>query len=618
VISIAISVGFLAAASIISATESQAKTFQAVDVGGMDASSVILWVFAGIAMVTGLITISNTFTILLEQRRRQIGLLRSIGTSTTQIRRSIWLEAGFLGFVGSLLGIGLAFGLSAILAIYTGAIKHGLAVPYAAINIAFALGVVITMVAAIAPSHRATRVPPLEALRPTSTVLKITQGSIARAAICTLLVVVGMAGALYSLTLTKNALSVAILSAMAIALGVLFGARFYVPSMLKAAGWLVHRIGPTTSTAAKNLMRNPARTAATSTALMLAVGLIITLQVGTASMGATVAGVLDSEYPVELFVEAHIDPEGAMSLSKNTVSRLSQVSGIASAEPIECRSIEELTDRQYPRLNRVCEYTPQLAQLSPGLPDSIGDQEILVNEYARSSITESAITLAAKTGLVLVEPQASKAAMGNYAFVSPATYVALAGESNRASLVFMSLADSKNLATVAKELAEILKQNNTPGDLAGAAYQKSVLNTATNVILGVVTVLMGVAIVIALIGVGNTLMLSVLERTRDNATLRALGFKRGQLRVMLFIESMMLSLVAVIIGAGFGVFFGYLGTRAISSMFTFGVQLPVHIALNWDYTLALIGAIVVAAGLASVLPGRCAAKASPVASLAEA
>ena len=119
-VSIAISVGFMASAAIIPATVGTTINDNDGITGGGDPMSMILTIFAAIAVITGLITITNTFTILLEQRRTKVGLLRSIGASTTQIRRSVFLEAIVLSLVSGIIGVGLACGLAVVVGLFIG------------------------------------------------------------------------------------------------------------------------------------------------------------------------------------------------------------------------------------------------------------------------------------------------------------------------------------------------------------------------------------------------------------------------------------------------------------------------------------------------------------------
>ena len=569
--------------------------------GSVDGMKYILYVFAGIATVVGMITIANTFTILLAQRRRQTGLIRSIGASGAQVRRSIWLEALVLGLLGAVLGVGLACGLTALLGLYTGSIAYGLRVPPGGTVAAMAAGLVITLLAAVLPARRATQISPIEALQPSeSSVRENKTSSLVRTVVCGLLLVAGVACCLLSLKSGSAALAIAVLGAVLASLGVLFGARSFVPSLLKVAGLVVGRWTPAASVASKNVTRDPARASATATALMLAVGLIITLQVGAASVNTTMQAKIASEYPVDMYASATGDGSLVAELDQIT-----KVAGVGASVSIPCRTLPPDWSQA-----KVCSYLPEVAAFSAGLPSSVGDGQILFSEKydAGGTVTLGSADLTVETSPVV---------MGiTYVFVSPATYATLEGDSHEASLVFMTITDPSQAASIQKSVQNIAGSG---ADVGGSALAKSMIEQMMNILVGMVTALLAVAVLIALVGVGNTLTLSVIERGRENAILRALGFQTRQLKAMLLVEAMMLTLVGAVVGLAAGTFFGWVGATALVAQLagSDGIIMDTQFALNWPQTLGLLAVLVLAAALASILPGRRAAKASPVEALAE-
>jgi len=598
----------VAALSSLGASATAEKTSDFVQdsakaaMGNVNGMKYILYIFAGIATVVGMITIANTFTILLAQRRRQTGLIRSIGASGAQVRRSIWLEALVLGLTGAIVGVALACGLTALLGLYTGSIQFGLQVPMRETIIAMVVGLLITLLAAVVPARRATEISPIEALQPTENSVGSSKSSVVRTVVCGVMVVAGLGACLVSLKGGSMALAVAIMGAMLTSLGVLFGARAFVPSLLKAAGMIVRGWNPAASVAAKNVTRDPARATATATALMLAVGLIITLQVGAASVSQTMQDKISSEYPVDMYVSA--SDASALSL-KDKMNEITHVDGVGSWVGIECKALPDGWDAL-----KVCNYTPEVATFSPGLPASVGDDQILYSErYAAGDVVSlDSMNLKIETSPVI---------MGNlYVFVSPATYAKLNGESYEDSMVFLTVTDSSQSAAIQKSVQDIVGSSAEAG---GSVLAKSMIEQMMNIIVGMVTALLAVAVLIALVGVGNTLTLSVIERSRENAILRALGFQTRQLKVMLLVEAMLLTLVGAVVGMAAGAFFGWVGSTALIAQLgaSDGIMMSTKFALNWPQTLGLLAVLVVAAGLASILPGRRAAKASPVEALAE-
>jgi len=608
-----------AAANVYSNAE-YARKLALENTGEIDVFKYVLWVFAGIAVVVGMITIANTFTILLAQRRRQIGLTRSIGATTTQIRRSIWAEAGLLGLIGGLLGIALAAGLAALVGLFTGSIHFGVVIPWLDAAIAVGIGLVVTLVASITPARRATKIPPIEALQIAAPATQVIKGLVVRAIICTVLAGGGLALFLYSLSADRNALLFAVVGAMLLATGVLFGARLFVPPLLTAAGALVRWISPVSATAAKNLRRDPARASATTTALMLAVGLVITLQVGAASMSASVIAKVEKDYPIDLYVSSWSREDSGIGMSDDVVRKLAAVKGVSSVVAIECRPSGTLFgDQRYDSFDKVCNYSDEVASFAPGLPASLADDRILVNPRRNWDIADGdQVHITTTTSEKPLTAVAAPVAMGTYAFVSPEIYAQLPGASFENSVVFMLVPSPSSMASVLQQVNVIVGADNPYADVDGYLFQKGLIEDLMNIIVSAVTALLGVAVVIALVGVGNTLTLSVIERARENAMLRALGFKRGQLRAMLGVEAVLLTVVGGLIGLGAGCFFGYMGASAIvAQMRAEEVEMDVYFALNWGQTLSLLAVLVVAAGLASILPGRRAAKASPVEALAD-
>jgi putative ABC transport system permease protein len=586
--------------------------------GDIDTFKYLLWIFAAIAVVVGLITISNTFTILLAQRQRHIGLLRSIGTSGKQIRRSVWVEALFLGLIGGLIGVGLACGLTAVLGIFTGSIHYGIHVPLVETALALGLGMVITLVASIVPARRSSKVPPLQALQPVAMGVHVKRVSIVRTVICGLMIAAGFAGALYSVTITDNALLVAVLSSGVLAVGVLFGARLFVPSLLRAVGFLVRGLGPEGSAAAKNVIRDPARASATATALMLAVGLIITLQIGAASMSISVQNKVAEEYPIDLFVSSRMDGDGRLDLPAAMSRSLNEISGIGRVLSIACKDQESVAEGETSSFDRVCSYTPELAAFAPRLPQAVPDDQIFIWESGWGLTEGATVELNAGGIPMKVTTKFEPIVMDSYSFVSPKVYATLAGESYDNALIFMKVSEESNLMPVVQAVEEVVGEHLRFAQLDGSIFQKTMIEQAMDIVVSIVSALLAVAVLIALVGVGNTLTLSVIERQRENAIFRALGFLKRQLKIMLLIEAALLTLIGGVVGLVFGGFFGWIGAKAAAAQFvTDGVVLPVTFAIDWPMTLGLLGVLLVASILASLLPGRRAAKASPVEALAE-
>lgn len=200
------------------------------------------------------------------------------------------------------------------------------------------------------------------------------------------------------------------------------------------------------------------------------------------------------------------------------------------------------------------------------------------------------------------------------AAVAPATFEQIAGEPAVTEL-WVKLTDRRS-PTVLNAVTQALEEGQEGLYIQGGAVLAGVLEEVLDVILVVLTALLGVAVVIALVGVSNTLGLSVIERQRESALLRALGMQRSGLRLMLLAEAILLAAVGAVIGIAFGAFFGWLGVSSSLLMMGDEINVEARFAIDVPLTLALIGVCVAAAALASVLPGRKAANATPTEALA--
>jgi len=598
---------------------------------GVDIFKYFAWVFGAIALVVGMITVVNTFTILLAQRRRNLGLLRAVGASGAQVRHSIWAEALVLGLLGSAIGIGLAYGLAAIVGSYTESIHFGLAVPWLELSAELAIGLIVTMLASALPAYRSTRIPVLEALRPAQADVRQLRVPPVRSVICGLLFVGGVVICVLSMRAASgtSTLLMAIAGAALVSLGVLFGAPLFIPGLLRLIGAPLGRAGVTPGIAVKNITRDPRRSSTTATALMLAVGLIVTLQVGASTMQSSIEGKLDTEYPIGLWVGSDTSGAEAQSIPEGMRQQLAGADGISGSVTLDCRMTLMITDTMRNTAAKVCSYDPTIARIATGQPASIPDDTLLVSPDPYSGAADGDTVSIAGWWLddqsgpsVSLTAEATKL-IENWAYyylVSPATFAKLdgAGSPVRQSVMLFAVSN----ATDAAEAVTTIVGSNSSGptrslSVGGSAIQRQEIEQGLGLVVNIVTALLAVAVLIALVGVSNTLTLSVIERTRESALLRALGLRRGQLRLTLLIEALMLTVVSTVVGVVFGVLLGYVGVSAlVRQMFKdSGIDMTVRLSINWWQTLGLLAVLVLAAVLASLLPARRAALAAPTEAL---
>ena len=568
--------------------------------GGFDVFRNLLLGFAAISAVVGMIIIANTFTILVTQRRRQIGLLRAVGASTGQVTGRLFAEAVLLGLVGSLLGVGIGAGVAAVVGIWSGAIYWGLVLPFGELGIAVLVGVLITVLSMAGPSIAATRVSPLEALQVVPSASRVKRLGITRGVFCCLFLLLGGGMVFQAFGDPARGLLWAIGGGGFLSLAILLAAPFYVPVLLRLFGWLLGFMGSTVKLATSNSVRNPRRASATAVALMLAVGLVVTLQVAVSTMRTSALSEINQRYPVDVSVRDYDGP-----LKSGVVEELRRNDGVAKVVEISSKQVE-LGRRKFSVRN------VNAARAELGLPDRMNapDGVILVSPETAERLPDR-VDL---PGAGQVEVRSSKSVRYDAAAVSESTFEKLPGQSEIRE-AWVKLTD-RTSSTALNQVMKVISPLSSEVDIGGGATMAGMLEQIVNVLLMVLTALLGVAVVIALVGVGNTLGLSVIERQRESALLRALGMQRRSLRLMLLAEAMLLAVVGIVMGVAAGSFFGWLGVVTSLGMLDETSRPQAVFSVDMLYTGGLILVCVVAAALASVLPGRRAANATPTEALA--
>jgi putative ABC transport system permease protein len=574
--------------------------------GDFDVFANVLWAFGAVAVVVGMITIANTFSITLAQRRRQIGLLRAVGASGGQVRARFFAEAALLGLVGSLLGLALGIGLAAGLTAWSTALFWGLALPWWQLAAAVGIGVLATVIAAVVPIVRGTKVMPLEALQPALGADERRSWSVARVLVCGLLLIAGAAVAVLSLTIGgSNALLIAIVAGALIASAVLFGGPLFVPGLLWATGALVRRFGPVSRLAANNAERNPRRATATATALMLAIGLMVTLQVATASLRATVLDQLEAHFPVDLQIAWGASGGSPVQTTPTDVAgKLAALPGVAQTVQLSAVSAEVGDRGQQTLLG----YDPQIAAVT-GVNAQVADDELWISDYVAEDLAKT-VKVKGSHGEVTLQVKASRLAGRDEAVVSQSTLAKL-GKPVPNAVMWLSVPDRSKAMDLLVQATDVV---GSPDRVSGSMPEAALYEQVLNILLAITTALLAFAVLIALIGVSNTLGLSVLERSRESALLRALGLQSRSLRGMLTIEALQVTIVGVAVGIVAGAFFGWLAVEATAKSGGFDHAI---FAVNVPQTLGMIAIAMLAAALASVLPGRRAAKAAPTEALAD-
>ena len=611
---------------------------------GVNIMTVFLMTFGVLAMVVAALVIANTFQIMVARQRRYLALLRVIGADRWQIRAGVLQQALFLGVISSLVGILLAMGLMGLagcLGLHSGTMKLELLLTPTALLVPFVLGVLATLVAAFGSTRTAIRVRPLEALQPVD---HQEQGSRKRTGlwISILLAVSGLVFVIWSswrvteLVRTNSGdtvqtsnqqellLGLAVLGVLLIFLGALMGARRWIPALLRCLGAPVSKIGPSCRVGVANIARNPSRVAATGVALLIGVTLVSTLATGAVTAKRTLFKDIDQRYSVDIEISGQ-------GLNKKNVRAIERIQGVADAElvqrfnaTVESGGPSQASMTVYAldtsRIRRVLH-----ADLGPGMQKS---DALLVS--TRTISKHSGYRDGSHLKLSIADPQADDEREKKADARRTLTGV-FAGFGGLDTSGVYAITDSQNVAGIDTKTHEIWIR--TQGDrdaalllddirqavgehddmaISGGLTQKRIWGERIDSLLAIMVALLGVAVIIALIGVSNTLMMSVLERRRETATLRAIGMSSVQVRRSLGVEACMIALGASLAGIVLGTLFGWIGAYQV-----FVPLGSVTFTVPWSTFALILPVALLAAVAASVLPAREAVKVSPIEALSD-
>ncbi|HEV7975096.1 ABC transporter permease [Amycolatopsis sp.] len=593
-------------------------------------------VFALIALVVASMVIYNTFTILIAQRTRELALLRCVGAERKQVFQGVLIEAVVIGFVASVIGLVLGIGLSAALQATVGSSTFGsegaavhVPVTLTTVLVSFAVGVLVTVLSAVLPARKATRVAPIEALRsqPDSQeeVARTSKKRIVAVVVLTLigvaLVALGFSAgdspeiAVFAIGAGTMVLLIAVVALGPIIVGPIHRLLGALPELM---------FGVPAKLASGNARRNPKRTAATTAALMIGVAVVTMVTVVATSAKETQNREIDKQYPADFTVESSVYTS---RLPVSVVDKISARPEVAKAAPESSLYVltgdgpasnfmlSGISPSILGDLIRPDIVSGDLAEVGPGtvaISDEVaqrGDLRLGSDVTVKASnVKDGKAGPAEKLTVVALFKSVGSTSAYTDMSVIPKLWPETAGYDNVLVKLNNGVSAGDGRTAVEQSVADV-----PVAKVTGAAEAKDELNSQVNSILALIWALIGLAVVIALFGIANTLTLSVLERTRESALLRALGLTKGQLRFMLVIESILMALMGAIIGVVMGSVFAWLMIKAMSQdSFELVFSVPV------GQVLVLLVAAALAAVLAAALPARRAARASIVAGMAEA
>jgi putative ABC transport system permease protein len=580
----------------------------------LDLFTTFLTVFAGVALLVATFSIYNTFSIIVAQRTRESALLRAIGAGRSQILASVVFEALLVGVVASAVGLLGGVGIAGLLKVLFDAVGFslpagGLVFNASVVVISMIVGVAVTLVAGVAPAVKASRVAPLAAIRDVS--VERTTASARRAITGAVLTAIGV-GVVLTAVLSggDSVLALAGLGALLTIVGVVvFGPVVARPASGIIGAPLRWLRGITGSLARQNAMRNPRRTSGTAAALMVGVGVVTLFTIFAASLKTAIDDSVSKSFTGDLVISTGTFGGGGISPQlAGDVAQLPQVrdaTGLGRGRALVGTGTENVTIADPARLGGVLDL-----DVSNGSVKTLGQQQLAVSEriaddkgWKRGTTVPVTFSDGTTTQFTVGAIYKARDIAGNY-LLSRAAWTPHAVQ-DIDSTVLIRLKDGVALESGRHAVERTANAYGAPDVEDRGQYADSV-GEFVNMMLGIVYVLLALAILIALMGIANTLSLSVYERTRELGLLRAIGETRRQVRSMIRWESVIIAVFGTVGGLGVGVFLGWALVEA-ASQGTGDMIAPSFTApVGQLAVLLVVGAI--AGVLAGLRPARRAAK----------
>jgi putative ABC transport system permease protein len=541
----------------------------------------VLLGFAGIAVLVGVFLIVNTFSMLVAQRTREIGLMRALGSSRRQINRSVLVEAMLLGVVGSLAGIGAGIGLAVGLIRLMGALgmhldTADLTIKAATPLIGLTVGVVVTVASAMLPARRAGAISPMAAMRDAGTPADARAGRV-RASFGVLLTAAGgtalaLAAASSSASTGSGLLAIGVLLTL---VGFVVVGPLLAGLVVRVLGAVTLRMfGPVGRLAERNALRNPRRTGATAAALMVGLALVAGLSVVGDSMVASATGQMDKSVGADFIIQSGngnpISPAAAKAIhAAGNLAHVTDRTDVAAT----VTAPDGTKDKT------------EIAAATPSYTDDLQAKTVqgrLIDAYAPGAMSvpegwakTHKVTLGDRLGVAFTSGTTTQLTVR--AITSDDTVF------DRGAM-YMNIADAKTYLPADKfPLNDMMFAAADPGRQSQAAAAlkaatadypqikvrdqadyKTMIKQQLDQLLNMIYALLALAIVVAVLGVVNTLALSVVERTREIGLMRAIGLSRRQLRRMVRLESVVIALFGACLGVALGMGWGIAAQKLLA------------------------------------------------------
>ena len=579
-----------------------------------------LLVFAAVALIVSAFIINNTFAIVLGQRVRELGLLRAVGATGRQIRSSVLIEALLIGVIASVVGVFAGLGITWVIKALIDQAGDGSGLPDGPLVIAArtwiaasAVGIGITLLAAISPARKASSIPPIAALRDD---LALWSGGGRRRTVIGLLLGIGgvIATVLGTTTDSGAGQQLGLLAAGALLLFVSISllSTLVAKPAAKILGWPMTRFARASGNlATQNASRNPRRTASTASALMVGLALVAMVLVVGTSFKKTFSSTLDSSLGADFFIDT--DGRSSWGFSPQLVDEMNQIDGVAiavgfrggpgTAQMSVAGESKDVIGTQEEGLGRVIDIS-----LIEGSYSGLADNGVLVHKDPAADLglsigdtVSATFPVSGTKELQVVGIFDDGSILGNWV-IDMTTYENGFDPARQSDLfAAIELKEGTKVPEVRPQLDEVVI-NYPEAVLQDRTEYQETIEGRIDTLLVTVNALVGFAVIIAVLGIVNTLMLSVFERTREIGLLRAVGMTRRQTRRMIRWEAIIIAVFGGVLGILVGTLLGFIAVQAMPESFITDFGIPVG---NFVFILIMC---IVAGVLAAILPARRAAR----------
>ena len=626
--------------------------------------SVVLGAFAALALLVSSFVISNTFAVLVGQRIRELALLRTLGARGGSLVRMLLIESITVGVVFSLIGALLTYPVGALV----GANLTTIMISYSItpVIISTLICTIVTVLASLSPARSALRISPISAMSEHTNREVSKPGKIGPiiGALFAIGGVVAVVAALDKATSVErdgnSAIFLGMLAALLLGIAVFLITPLVLPPLVRALGAVTRT--QTGKLALANALRSPKRTVSTGRAVLVGTLVVSIVLTGYTVLSASFVKALDQQYPISAQANySSYDQSEAASTVTKAEDIASKVKGIKNVQASAVGYAAGVVDYTVEYEGQTANQNSDLVALSSSdlhaiLPDensNLADDTVLVpqgfwkaaglNESSRlkargplgevelkpvKSATKQNLLIVnpataaklqdAKNPQVVANPAAEEAqkrleeaiASGDQEAQTKAAHLTVTSQARGNNTVILVRAASPLTSSESSTLQTALNRISPDNSFNGGLQERQTFDQLLTVMLTFTLVMLMLAVVISIIGVANTMTLSVNERRRENAMLRSLGLSRKQLRRMISIEAILITLAAVVLGMVSGAVIGTVSAKIVMAAVSSSAPLVLDLPYVWYVVILIVG--VLAAMLASALPAARSARMSPV------